>query len=344
MHPFLNLEQPLDSWNAQQRPNANKENNGPWSANYYKNNVQGEARSPVSVPPGLDDQSLSGWKAANARLRTNSTPNHLFEPLQRPGLNTQLPVNNSWGPWSATSALPSTTLGSSWDHDPFLAHPAEIPRPKSGMDAPQIPDFLKETTPGPRQQRSMSFSVGSTLQSTAGGLLSLARQEEDDMAKHLDAFKARVAPPRNTFDMVSNVSSQDTAEEDAFGLGKPRSRSKSSSAIYSLGPTDEDEESLDQLGVLSMSQNAATAGIWNSTPADANRNRIQSSLYHRRASTQPNSALLWEASHHPTNDPVTENGQVMMNAEQLERYRQERRFSHAPTIMKEYTQRMMINR
>jgi hypothetical protein len=257
-------------------------------------------------------------------------------------------------PWSATAPA-NDTNGSAFNWDTVSAQGQGIPRPRSGSEAAHLPGFLApEEFQSSRQTRSMSFSVGTTLAEM--GFRSSRLEEEDALLKNFEAFKLS----------GNNGNAMDSqASGDADLYSKARLRSKSSSAVYALATNnEEDEEAYDSVpGFPTMmgghrSSNASAADIWNNGPVPGtDSGRMMHSqqqqqqtqpLYHRRASTQPSSSLMWESKSGPRfgtlHDPVLENGEVMMNSEQLERYRQQRRFSHAPTIHKEYTQRMMINR
>lgn len=276
--------------------------------------------------------------------------------------NQQQTWQNLNSPWSGTA--PTIENGSAFNWETVATQGQGIQRPRSGSEAAHLPGFLApEEFQSSRQTRSMSFSVGTTLAEM--GFRSSRLEEDggsDVLLKNFEAFKlsGNNGPP-------PGMDPQSSGDSDVYG--KSRLRSKSSSAVYALETNnEEDEEAYDSvpgfptiMGARRPS-NASAADIWNNGPASGNDSgRMMNSqqqqqtqpLYHRRASTQPSSSLMWESNQSKSgsrsrfgslHDPVLENGEVMMNAEQLERYRQQRRFSHAPTIHKEYTQRMMINR
>ncbi|KAI8811812.1 hypothetical protein BJ742DRAFT_103026 [Cladochytrium replicatum] len=190
-------------------------------------------------------------------------------------------------------------------------------------------------TPNSRQYRSYSFSIGSMGEDamyanhTAGVTHEPLRGDEDD---ELDYTQ--------------------------FSLPKVRSRSKSSSAIYGI-PGD----SLSGYGGgAGESPIASPAGpknpdqpyhypsdIWGMSNPDARRNsrtpppppglRVghePAGLLHRRASTQPSHFGMWDALRPPSTGPSD-----VLSPDRLDRYRSQRRFSHAPGLFNDYNQSLV---
>lgn len=374
-------QQPLD----QESKNSTERGTGPWGGSILPIPTmlldplsQSAARSPLTlnqgVPPGLEHTGSSSptWSTTTGvspslsavgsqRLRTASVPSNVL-----PG-GRRLP-NGLSSPWNTELASPSSTIQPWWSPRTQTAT-EPIPRPRSGLDAAHhIPGFLTQDNDDedtvPRQQRSMSFSVGSG--SLLGGVtpnsplfMQPQSSQEDDMTKAIQAFKSRLVSyslPPSTLEVVPSEPSEDERSSDLLSPGKPRSRSKSSSALYALSnhaypgsapvsPVTEEVGNLSEMDAIAVgfASPSNNPDLW--TAPTKQPQRIQPSLYHRRASTQPTSGLLWEAANRsPITDPVVENGEVMMNEEQLERYRAQRKFSHAPTIVGEYSQRLMLNR
>jgi cell fate regulator YaaT (PSP1 superfamily) len=119
-------------------------------------------------------------------------------------------------------------------------------------------------------------------------------------------------------------------------LGNEYARSKSVS--YDLAQKEE-KDIFEGFASMSLAQRAsvssmASSDIWNPAPTEPTRSNF-SPLYHRRASTQPMLTVV---------DPVVNDGNIMMSPEQINRYREQRKFTHAPSLMTEYIQRFNMTR
>lgn len=158
-------------------------------------------------------------------------------------------------------------------------------------------------------------------------------------------------PPRATRSFSFSVNNSDSKGSDSgfmtpSGSSPPMlasSFSRSKSISCEPARQGEGNDIFDGFSAMSLTQRAsiATSDIWNPAPSDAIRTNF-APLYHRRASTQPASTPVWVDGE--VMDPVIQEGNIMMSQEQIDRYREQRKFTHAPTLMKEYIQRFNMAR
>ena len=285
-----------------------------WSAGYDKKEDPNFTASPspafslpgkVSGPPGLL-KSASQQEEIPFRGRISSTPN-FTESLQRNSSEHQEP---SWAP----DMMGKHRLWGSEEGTPS----------QDSLKIPPnfLPSFLKDglDSPSPRTTRSFSFSnVNAFGGNSIGGF-------DESKGFNESSFFTDYKPSSEILN-DSNFS---------FQQGSDRSRSKS----FSMEAT-EDEQASESLKALSLNQRASIkiSEIWTN---DAMRSNF-SPLYHRRASTQPASNAGWGING-DTIDPVVDSGNTIMSQEQIERYREQRKFTHAPSLMSEYIQRFSIMR
>lgn len=192
--------------------------------------------------------------------------------------------------------------------------------PDSTLKIPNLlPKFLEDglDSPPPRTTRSFSFSVGNN---SLGGLLGDAKRSD------------------------SGFLSQNSTSKELSPTQLSHGFSRSKSISYEVPPAQGEENDIFE-GFSSMSlthrASIAASDIWNPGPSEPIRSNF-APLYHRRASTQPGSAPGWADS--DVMDPVVQDGNVMMSPEQIDRYREQRKFTHAPTLMTEYIQRFNMSR
>ena len=115
---------------------------------------------------------------------------------------------------------------------------------------------------------------------------------------------------------------------------KPRNRSKSSSAIYALSFDESDDFSDPGMVEKLLTGPNIVPDIWQSPEAIV---KPHSALYHRRASTQPIQRASWEPLQNQA-DPI------LQYDANVQAFREQRRFSHAPSMFKEYAQRVIVNK
>ncbi|KAJ3099346.1 hypothetical protein HDU97_003271 [Phlyctochytrium planicorne] len=182
-----------------------------------------------------------------------------------------------------------------------------------------------------RQYRSFSFSMPEGAQDQDGGPSTGGNPPFSRLAQQ--------EPLRG---------GDDEDDYSEYQLPKARSRSKSSSAIYGLisggqegymmGPGDGPSGARrDSQGYSELNS------IWSNSHGD--RQSHEPSLLHRRASTQPNYGPVWENLRNSNESDNPSDGHLVPGAgpspDRVERYRQQRRFSHAPNLYNEFSQQMM---
>ncbi|KAJ3111984.1 hypothetical protein HDU96_005093 [Phlyctochytrium bullatum] len=192
------------------------------------------------------------------------------------------------------------------------------------------PESLSQSQQG-RQYRSFSFSLGEGGQgqeqsdnTTSGGITRLAQQQP--------------------------LRAEDDEDYADYTLPKARSRSKSSSAIYGLIGGDQEHYLLGAEPPQGRRESATYSeinpSIWSQSHAE--RQGHEPSLLHRRASTQPNYGPVWESlrGDGPLRDSESGGDSNRLtpggpSPERVERYRQQRRFSHAPNLYNDFSQQVV---
>ncbi|KAJ3005745.1 hypothetical protein HKX48_000491 [Thoreauomyces humboldtii] len=182
-----------------------------------------------------------------------------------------------------------------------------------------------------RQFRSFSFSLGSMR-----GLESYHEEEES-----FDRDRVITLPLRGGDDPEGLANDEDDTYEDHLNLPKMRSRSKSSSEIYGLLAGQEARYSYppveDPASPVSPTADYGDVNsIWAATQGTAagRAHDAATAMMHRRPSAQPG-AVHWGGAAQQEGIPT---------AEQIDRYRQQRRFSHAPGLYNDYSAQQMLPR
>jgi len=304
------------------------------------------------------DSDLILFRKRSIRTRAASTPN----PLLQNGIDLAphfsslsidkglLPKDGNELPGFKSNGVSPTphswTLGSSlglqwgstqsiWTHGSNGTHQIQSSPPSDESKSMTFGSIESEVPlPVGRQYRSYSFNFGSDKDFSEPSSVS-----PDEATR---TFKERHEEP------IRSASDDGEADFAQFQIPKMRSRSKSSSAIYSMltegkmppgfsdGSPDESEEREiegteglnDYNSIWAMTQ-GISAGEQLQQPQES------SSLLHRRSSTQPSS--------YPP--PAWDNGLRIPNNHQEgfmpgqmtdSRFKQPRRFSHAPALYQDY--------
>ncbi|KND02710.1 uncharacterized protein SPPG_01793 [Spizellomyces punctatus DAOM BR117] len=276
-----------------------------------------------------DELILSRQRAI--RTRAASTPNPLMAaepstPDYPPGLgpkdnDTSANTPNS-AAWSGPSVSWAGSSSSIWQDGAATTGQPSVSVPAEKASGYLPPDIAVTTAPFPsRQFRSFSFSLGS--------MRGLDGYEEEEK---FDRDRVTTMPLRGGDD------NEDDDYDANLTLPKVRSRSKSSSEIYGLLAGQEPNYSYPVDNATSPVSPTVDYGdlnsIWAATQGTSARD---AGLLKRRGSTQ--SGIHWESLRPGQADP--DEIPSAPSPDRLERYRQQRRFSHAPGLYNDYAQQMM---
>ncbi|KAJ3215224.1 hypothetical protein HDU67_000711 [Dinochytrium kinnereticum] len=277
------------------------------------------------------------------RTRAASTPNPLVNIGSMPPTEEALKEEAAGDNNGLTENSPSQGSNQKWGG---LGWGPSIWKDNSSSAAPSLvskaPTYLgpESLAPGGSQQgrqfRSYSFSLAD------GG-------QEQDQA---DGSTIKGAPPFSRLPQQEPLRGGDDEDDySEYTLPKARSRSKSSSAIYGLiGGQDNYPSGGDSSAGAGGRRDSAGYSELNSiwSHSHGERQGHEPSLLHRRASTQPNYGPVWENLRGGDGSSIRDEGNSDSHLtpggpspERVERYRQQRRFSHAPNLYNEFSQQLL---
>ncbi|KAJ3159159.1 hypothetical protein HDU86_002061 [Geranomyces michiganensis] len=304
----------------------------------------GQREHYAQYPGGSDDALSRQQRAFRTRAASNPNPLNIAENSGSssdypPGLGPSQPDHpgsstSGNGAWNSPGMAWGSSQPSIWKGGNGAASASAGSTPaESNKSTYFAPDIVVTTAAFPsRQHRSFSFSLGS--------MRGLQSYEEEDSG--FDRDRITTLPLRGGDDHSENG-----AYEAQANIPKMRSRSKSSSEIYGLMSGQEARYTYPEAPVSPDSPSAEYGdvnSIWAATQGTAagRAHDAATAMMHRRPSAQAD--VYWDSSRasgggggRSANDPTI----AGPTAEQIERYRQQRRFSHAPGLHNDYAQQMI---
>ncbi|KAI8922213.1 hypothetical protein DFJ77DRAFT_15756 [Powellomyces hirtus] len=283
-----------------------------------------------------DDPALSHQRAFRARAA--STPNPLMVAENKsssadypPGLGPTEPEQSGAGSgtWNGPGMAWGASQSSIWKGTTSASAGST---PIDNNKTAYFPSDIASTTASfpSRQYRSFSFSLGSMR-----GL----EPYEEEGGESFDRDRVTTLPLRGGDD------NDDDEPYDPTAIPKMRSRSKSSSEIYGLLSGQESrytyppDRSASPVSPPGAGDYGDVNSIWAATQGTAagRAHDAATAMMHRRPSAQ--AGVHWESMR--GNGQGNDNGMGGPSADQLDRYRQQRRFSHAPGLYNDFSQQMM---